>query len=258
VACDERNKEGSIQNMERHTIKRVSQSLSWKSQLRKTLLLQKSTNTTWFKFKCLSLIHQTTILLINSDKEMLKMSHVIPDISQGGFNPSTRLQVQHVGDFSIHMGRIILSRRNYWRDANSKNWKSNPHWNSWGILYISSGLISSLILTVRYSIKIQNTNPNQHFRVEISNACDSPPLAPLPFSTGDTFPVLTAWPLAPFCSAVVRPLWVAYRSDVVLLEMVAVVGLVELELPPADERMRRAPSGLSGVFTRSFAAPANK
>lgn len=50
----------------------------------------------------------------------------------------------------------------------------------------------------------------------------------------------------------------AYRSDVVLLDMVAVVGLVELELPPADDRMRRAPSGLSGVFTRSFVAPASK
>jgi hypothetical protein len=56
---------------------------------------------------------------------------------------------------------------------------------------------------------------------------------------------------------------VAYRSDVVLLEITAVVGLVELELPPATigvtvESMRRAPSGLSGVFTLSFVAPANK
>jgi hypothetical protein len=69
--------------------------------------------------------------------------------------------------------------------------------------------------------------------------------------------------LAPFCSAAVRPLGVAYRKVVVLLEIVAVVGLVELEFPPADigvavERMRRAPSGLSGVFARSFVAPANK
>jgi hypothetical protein len=92
---------------------------------------------------------------------------------------------------------------------------------------------------------------------------DSPPLAPLPFSTGDTFPVLTAWPLAPFCSAAVRPLGVAYLRDGVLLEIAAVVGLVELELPPPDpgvavESMRRAPSGLSGVFTRSFVTPANK
>lgn len=54
----------------------------------------------------------------------------------------------------------------------------------------------------------------------------------------------------------------AYRKDVVLLEMAAVMGLVELEFPPADigvavDSMRRAPSGLSGVFTRSFVAPAN-
>lgn len=73
----------------------------------------------------------------------------------------------------------------------------------------------------------------------------------------------TVCPLAPFCSAPVRPLGVAYRSVVVLLEMAAVVGLVELEFPPADvgvavDSMRRAPSGLSGVFTRSFVAPANK
>jgi hypothetical protein len=59
------------------------------------------------------------------------------------------------------------------------------------------------------------------------------------------------------------PLVVAYRSVTVLLEMVAVVGLVELELPPADvgvavESIKRAPSGLSGVFTRSFVAPAGK
>ena len=75
--------------------------------------------------------------------------------------------------------------------------------------------------------------------------------------------MLTAWPLAPFCSAAVRPLGVAYRKDVVLLEIAAVMGLVEFEFPPADigvavESMRRAPSGLSGVFTRSFVAPANR
>ena len=45
--------------------------------------------------------------------------------------------------------------------------------------------------------------------------------------------------------------------------MVAVVGLVELELPPADvgvavDSIKRAPSGLSGVFTLSFVAPADK
>lgn len=92
---------------------------------------------------------------------------------------------------------------------------------------------------------------------------DSPPLAPLPFKTGDTFPVLTACPLEPFCSAAVRPLGVAYRRVAELLEMVAVVGLVELELPPVDvgvavESIKRAPSRLSGVFTRSFVAPADK
>jgi hypothetical protein len=69
--------------------------------------------------------------------------------------------------------------------------------------------------------------------------------------------------LAPFCSAAVRPLGVAYRKDVVLLEIAAVMGLVELELPPADigvavESTRRAPSGLSGVFTLSFVGPANR
>ena len=61
----------------------------------------------------------------------------------------------------------------------------------------------------------------------------------------------------PFCRAAARPLGVAYRSVAVLLEIAAVVGLVELELPPADvgvvvDSMSRAPSGLSGVFTRSF------
>jgi hypothetical protein len=61
--------------------------------------------------------------------------------------------------------------------------------------------------------------------------------------------------LAPFCSAVVRPLGVAYRSDGVLLEIAATLGLVELEFPPS---MRRAPSGLSGVFTRSFGTPADR
>jgi len=50
---------------------------------------------------------------------------------------------------------------------------------------------------------------------------------------------------------------------VVLLEMVAVVGLVEFELPPADvgvtlDRIKRAPSGLSGVFTLSFVTPEDK
>jgi len=49
----------------------------------------------------------------------------------------------------------------------------------------------------------------------------------------------------------------------VLLEMVAVVGLVEFELPPADvgvalDRIKRAPSGLSGVFTLSFVTPEDK
>ena len=49
----------------------------------------------------------------------------------------------------------------------------------------------------------------------------------------------------------------------VLLEMVAVVGLVEFELPPVDvgvalDRIKRAPSGLSGVFTLSFVTPEDK
>jgi hypothetical protein len=69
--------------------------------------------------------------------------------------------------------------------------------------------------------------------------------------------------LAPFCSAALRPLEEAYRSVAVLLEMVAVVGLVEFELPPVDvgvtlDRIKRAPSGLSGVFTLSFVIPENK
>jgi hypothetical protein len=59
------------------------------------------------------------------------------------------------------------------------------------------------------------------------------------------------------------PLVEAYRSVVVLLEMVAVVGLVEFELPPADvgvalDSIKRAPSGLSGVFTLSFVTPEDK
>lgn len=73
----------------------------------------------------------------------------------------------------------------------------------------------------------------------------------------------TVCPLAPFCSAALRPLVEAYRSVAVLLEMVAVVGLVEFELPPVDvgvvlDRIKRAPSGLSGVFTRSFVTPEDK
>jgi len=45
--------------------------------------------------------------------------------------------------------------------------------------------------------------------------------------------------------------------------MVAVVGLVEFELPPVDvgvvlDRIKRAPSGLSGVFTLSFVSPEDK
>jgi hypothetical protein len=65
------------------------------------------------------------------------------------------------------------------------------------------------------------------------------------------------------CSAAVKLLGVAYLRDGVLLEIAAVVGLVELEFPPPEvgvavESMRRAPSGLSGVFTRSFVTPANK
>jgi len=75
--------------------------------------------------------------------------------------------------------------------------------------------------------------------------------------------VPTVCPLAPFCSAVLRPLVEAYRSVAVLLEMVAVVGLVEFELPPVDvgvalDRIKRAPSGLSGVFTLSLVTPEKK